>query len=187
MIDMRIVVGITGASGSVYAVRLVEELSEQCELLLVASEPAKQIISGELDITYQELGELAGKVYENDDMAAEICSGSAPYDAMVVVPCSMNTLGKLAGGICDNVITRAGAVALKERRKFIIVPRETPMNTIQIENMLKLSNAGAIILPAMPGFYNRPETAMDLVDFIVGRMLDVLGIENELSPRWSGE
>lgn len=187
MIFMRIVVAITGASGSAYAVRLIEELSEQCEVLLVASEPAKQIISGELEITYEEIGELANTVYDNDDMAAEICSGSAPYDAMVVVPCSMNTLARLASGISDNVISRAGSVALKEKRKLVIVPRETPLNSIQIKNMLKLSNAGAIILPATPGFYGSPETAMDLVDFIVGRILDLLGIENELAPRWSGE
>lgn len=184
---MRIVVGITGASGSAYAVRLIEELSDKAEVLLVASDPAKQILPTELDVTFPELEELATETYDNDDMAAAICSGSAPFDAMIIVPCSMNTLGKLAGGIADNVITRAASVALKERRKLIIVPRETPLNSIQLENMLKLSREDAIILPPMPGFYGRPETAMDLVDFIVGRILDQLGIENELAPRWGEE
>ena len=184
---MRIIVAMTGASGSAYGVRLIEELSEQHEVLLVASEPAKQILASELDVTFQEIVELASDVFENDDMAAEICSGSAPFDAMVVVPCSMNTLARLANGLADNVISRAGSVALKENRKLIIVPRETPLNSIQLENMLKLSNAGATMLPAMPGFYGGAETAMDLVDFVVGRILDQLGIENELAVRWSGE
>jgi 4-hydroxy-3-polyprenylbenzoate decarboxylase len=181
---MKIVVAITGASGSAYAVRLIEELSEKAEVILVASEPAKEIMSTELDITYPELEELVSESLDNDFMAAGICSGSAPFDAMVVVPCSMNTLGKLASGIADNVIARAGSVALKEGRKLIIVPRETPLNAIQLENLLKMSNAGAIVLPPMPGFYGRPETAMDLVDFVVGRILDQLGIENDLAPRW---
>jgi 4-hydroxy-3-polyprenylbenzoate decarboxylase len=181
---MRIIVAITGASGSAHAVRLIEELSDKAEVVLVASGPSKEILAAELDITYQELEELASESFNNDFMAAGICSGSAPFDAMVVVPCSMNTLGKLASGIADNVITRAGSVALKENRKLVIVPRETPMNTIQLENMLKMSNAGAIVLPPMPGFYGRPETAMDLVDFVVGRILDQLGIENDLAPRW---
>jgi 4-hydroxy-3-polyprenylbenzoate decarboxylase len=184
---MRIVVAITGASGSAYAVRLIEELAERAEVLLVASEPAKQILPTELDITYGELEELAAETIDNDDMAASICSGSAGFDSMVVVPCSMNTLGKLAGGIADNVVARAGSVALKEGKKLVLVPRETPLNTIQIENMLKMSKAGAVVLPPMPGFYGRPETAMDLVDFVVGRILDQLGIENELAPRWGEE
>ena len=181
---MRIVVAITGASGSAYAVRLIEELNDKAEVLLVASEPAKQILPTELDISFAELEELAAEVYDNDDMAASICSGSAPFDAMVIVPCSMNTLGKLAGGIADNVIARAGSVALKERKKFIIVPRETPLNSIQLDNMLKLSREDVIALPPMPGFYGKPETAMDHVDFVVGRILDQLGFENELGPRW---
>ncbi len=184
---MKVVIGITGASGSAYAVRLVEELSERCETILVASEAAKQVMSGELDVSFSDIEELASEVLDNHDMAAGICSGSISFDAMVIVPCSMNTLGKLACGISDNVITRAGSVALKERRKLIIVPRETPLTSIHIENMLKLSREDAVILPPMPGFYGQPETAMDLVDFIVGRILDQLGFENELCPRWSGE
>ena len=182
---MRIIIGISGASGSTYATHLVEELYEQCEVVLVASETAKQIMTDETDFNYSDLEKLAHETYDNFDMGADICSGSHHFDAMVIVPCSMTTLAKLASGIGDNVITRAGSVALKERRKLIIVPRETPMSSIQLENMLRLSREDEIILPAMPGFYGRPETVQELVDFVVGRILDQLGIENEIGVRWS--
>jgi len=182
---MRIVIGVTGASGSAYAVRLLEELNDQCEVLLVFSEAAKEVLTGELDISFDDVSELASEVIDNKDMAAGICSGSTTFDAMVIVPCTMNTLGKMANGLSDNVITRAASVALKERRPLIIVPRETPLSSIHIENMLKLSREDAIIMPAMPGFYGRPETATEIVDFMVGRILDILGFENELCPRWS--
>ncbi|MCK5309091.1 MAG: UbiX family flavin prenyltransferase [Thermoplasmata archaeon] len=184
---MRIIIGISGASGSAYATRLVEELYEQCEIILVASETAKQIMEDETEFKYNELAELAHETFDNYDMGADICSGSHNFDAMVIVPCSMTTMAKLACGIGDNVITRAGSVALKERRKLIIVPRETPMSSIQIENMLKLSREDAIMLPAMPGFYGRPETSGEIIDFVVGRILDQLGIENEVGVRWVSE
>jgi 4-hydroxy-3-polyprenylbenzoate decarboxylase len=181
---MKVVVAITGASGSAYAMRLLEELSEQCHVILVASEPAKQLIREETDVQFDDLEEMAGEVIENDDISAGICSGSYKSDAMVIVPCSMNTLAKLACGISDNVIARAGSVMLKERRKLILVPRETPLSQINLENMLKLARAGAIVLPAMPGFYGKPESVKEMVDFIVGRILDSLGLENELGPKW---
>ena len=184
---MRVIVAISGASGSAYAIRLMKELAQHCEVLLVASETAKQIMIDETDILYRDLEALAHESFDNYDMGASICSGSSKFDAMVIVPCSMTTLAKLATGIGDNVITRAGSVALKERRKLIIVPRETPMSSIQIENMLKLSRENAILLPAMPGFYGRPETAQDLVKFIVGRILDQLDIENEIGVRWASD
>ena len=184
---MKIIIGISGASGSAYATRLIEELYEQCEIVLVASETAKQIMADETDFNYSDLEKLAHETYDNYDMGADICSGSHKFDAMVIVPCSMTTLAKLACGIGDNVITRAGSVTLKERRKLIIVPRETPMSSIQLENMLKLSREDAVILPAMPGFYGRPETAQELIDFVVGRILDLLDIENEVGVRWSSD
>ena len=184
---MRIIIGISGASGSVYATRLIEELYEQCEVVLVASETAKQILIDETEFKFKELADLVHETIDNYEMGASICSGSSDFHAMVIVPCSMTTMAKLASGIGDNVITRAGSVALKERRKLIIVPRETPMSSIQIENMLKLSREGAVMLPAMPGFYGRPETAGELVDFVVGRILDQLGIENDVSIRWASE
>ena len=184
---MRIIVAISGASGSAYAIRLIEEIAEEHEVLLVASETAKQIMIDETDVLYRDLEAMATETYDNYDMGASICSGSHKYDAMVIVPCSMTTMAKLATGIGDNVITRAGSVALKERRKLIIVPRETPMSSIQIENMLKLSREDAIMLPAMPGFYGRPETAEDLVNFVVGRIMDQLDIENEVGVRWTSD
>ncbi len=164
---MRIIVAISGASGSAYAIRLIEEIAEEHEIILVASETAKQIMQDEANVQYRDLEALVNESFDNYDMGASICSGSSKFDAMIIVPCSMTTMAKLAVGIGDNVITRAGSVALKERRKLIIVPRETPMSSIQIENMLKLSREGAIMLPAMPGFYGRPETAEDLVNFVV--------------------
>ena len=181
---MDIVIGITGASGALYAVRLVEELSKQCRVTLVSSETGKELIIEETEIDYTDLESLAHENLSNSDMSAGICSGSRAFDAMVIVPCSMATLAKVACGISDNVITRAASVAMKERRKLIIVPRETPLSTIHLENMLKLSREGVIILPAMPGFYGNPETATDLVDFIVGRILDQLDLENNIAPRW---
>ena len=182
---MRIIVAISGASGSIYAIRLLEELGHDHEVLLVASETAKQIMMDEADMNFSDLEELAAETYDNSDLGAAICSGSHSFDAMVIVPCSMTTLAKLATGIGDNVITRAGSVCLKERRKLIIVPRETPMSSIQLENMLRLSQNGAVILPAMPGFYGQPETVDDIVNFVVGRILDQLGIENDVGTRWT--
>ena len=184
---MDIVVGITGASGALYAIRLMEELAEQCRITLVASETAKQLIAEETDLEFADLESLAHENASNCDMNAGICSGSRAFDAMVIVPCSMATLGKIASGISDNVITRAASVAMKERRKLILVPRETPLSSIHLENMLKLSREGVIILPAMPGFYGKSESAMDLVDFIVGRIMDQLKMENNLGPRWGQE
>lgn len=181
---MKIVVAVTGASGIPYGVRLVEQLAGRCELHLVVSGPARMMMVDESGHDYAYLKGLADHVYDNEDMTASVCSGSFLFDAMAVVPCSMSTLGKLASGISDNVVTRAGSVALKEKRKLIIVPRETPLNLIQIENMGRLARAGAIILPAMPGFYSSAKTVDDLVNFVVARIQDQLGIENMLVPRW---
>ncbi len=184
MMRMDIVVGITGASGVLYATRLVEELAERCRVFLVASETAKQIIYDETELEFSDLESLAHETFRNDDMNSLICSGSQPFDAMVIVPCSMTTLAKISCGIGDNAITRAASVALKERRKLILVPRETPLSSIHLENMLKLSRDGAMMLPAMPGFYGHPESAIDLVDFVVGRVLDSLSLDNEVGARW---
>jgi 4-hydroxy-3-polyprenylbenzoate decarboxylase len=181
--QMKIVIGISGASGALYAIRLLEELSEQASVSLVASETAKQIIIDETEVEFTDLEDMADESFDNHDMNASICSGSRNFDAMVIVPCSMATLGKIACGISDNV-TRTASVAIKERRKLIIMPRETPLSSIHLENMLKLSREGVIMLPAMPGFYGCPESAIDLVDFIVSRILDQLEMDNSLGPRW---
>jgi 4-hydroxy-3-polyprenylbenzoate decarboxylase len=181
---MDVVVGITGASGAIYAVRLLEELADQCRVTLVISDAARQVLSDETDASVPDLEGMVGEVVQNSDLGAAICSGSREFDAMVIVPCSMATLGKLACGISDNAMTRAASVAMKERRKLIIVPRETPLASVHLENMLRLSRDGVIVLPAMPGFYGNPETAADLADFVVGRILDQLDMETSVGPRW---
>ena len=180
---MRIVVGITGASGVQYAHALLRNLRGH-DVDLVISEDAKKVIAHETDVTATDLAKLATHAYANDDTAAPPSSGSYRFDAMVVVPCSMGTLGKIAWGISDNLITRAAAVTLKEKRKLILVPRETPLAATHLENLLRLANQGAVVLPAMPGFYHRPETTDDLVNFVVGKVLDQLGIEHALFARW---
>ncbi len=180
---MRVVVGITGASGTVLAVRLLENLNN-VEKHLVMSESAKKVMSLETDYTYDYIKGLADYVYSDADIAANISSGSFKYDALVIIPCSSSTMAKIASGISDTLITRTALVAMKEHRKFIIVPREMPLSTIMIENMLKLSSYNVIIAPAMPGYYSRPKTVDDMVNFVVSRILDLIGIENEISKRW---
>jgi 4-hydroxy-3-polyprenylbenzoate decarboxylase len=182
---VKVVVGVTGASGVPYAHALLRNL-EKAHVDLVISEDAKKVIAHESDVPLAAFEKLAEAAYRNDDVAAPPASGSYLFDAMVVVPCSMGTLGKIAMGISDNLITRAAAVCLKERRKLILVPRETPLAAIHLENMLRLTNQGVVILPAMPGFYHAPQSVDDLVDFVVGKVLDQLGIEHALFRRWKG-
>ena len=180
---MKIVVGVTGASGAQYAYSLLKNLREH-DVDLVISEDAKKVIAAETDLDAKAFGKLAGATYTNDDTTAPPASGSHPFDAMVVIPCSMGTLGKIAWGISDNLITRAATVTMKERRKLILVPRETPLAATHLENMLRLANQGVVILPAMPGFYHEPKAVDDLVNFVVGKVLDQLGIHHALFKRW---
>ena len=184
----RVVVGITGASGIPYGIRLLEVLKEfDVEVHLTCSPSASLVNKHEGDgRSWDEVLALADIVHDNDNLAASIASGSFKAKAMAIVPCSGTTLGKLAAGISDNLVTRAALVMLKERRQLILVPRETPLSTIYIDNMLKLSNAGAIIAPASPAFYNKPKTLDDNVNFIVGRVLDLLGYDSEIFSRWEG-
>ena len=181
-----IVIAITGASGVVYGTELLKALKEDssCEVHLIVSENAMPLIEYETNLKVEDVYGLADHWYKNDDLAASIASGSVMFDSMVIVPASMSTLGKLSVGIGDNLVTRVAAVALKERRKLVLVPRETPMSTIHLENMAKLSLHGAVLLPAMPGFYNKPSTLKELVDFIVGKILDQLGVDNTTYKRW---
>lgn len=181
---MRVVVGVTGASGAPYAYALLRNLRAEVELIL--SRDAEDVIRAETDHEPEDFAALADRTYANDDLSAPPASGSHPFDAMVIVPCSGTTVAKIAAGISDNLITRAAAVALKERRTLILVPRETPLSPILLENLTKLAHAGATILPAMPGFYLRPRTVRDLVDFIVARILEQLGQTHRLVPRWEG-
>jgi 4-hydroxy-3-polyprenylbenzoate decarboxylase len=183
---MHIVVAITGASGIAYGVRLLEALKEAgAETSLVLSEDGEKVLRLETEWTPAGVRKLATRNYPNGNMAAPIASGSRPFDAMAICPCSMSTAGKLAAGISDNLITRAASVALKERRRLVVVPRETPLSSIHLRNLAVLAEAGAIVLPAAPAFYGKPGKVEDLVDFIAGRALDVLGIPNKLYRRWA--
>jgi len=183
---LRIVVAVTGASGVAYAHTLLKALKGQ-ETLLIVSEDARTVIKEETDLTAKDFERLASRHFKNSDFTAPVSSGSFRFDAMVVVPCSGTTLSKIAVGIADNLICRAAAVCLKERRKLILVPRETPLSPIALENMLKLSNLGVVILPASPGFYARPKLAQDLIDFVAARIMDQLGLEQALYKGWKAD
>lgn len=176
---MKVLLAITGASGVIYGLKLLEVLKEKSvEVECIVSDAAKKIIKHEIEAA------KIPKCYTEKDIEAPFSSGSFDLDAMVVAPCSMKTLSAIASGFSHNLITRSADVAIKEKKKLILVPRETPLSAIHLENMLKLARLGVIILPAMPGFYHKPKKIEDLVDFIVGKILDSLGIENELYKRW---
>jgi len=182
---VKLTIAITGASGVIYGKRLLEELhNKKVETHLVISQAAKEIIKLELESSEKNLEKLANHVHEIDDWSSPIVSGSFKTDGMVIVPCSMKTLAGIASGFAENVILRAADVTLKEQRKLILVPRETPLNIIHLRNMLDLAKQGAIIVPSMPAYYHKPKKIDDLVDFVVGRILDVLGIEHDLYKRW---
>jgi len=185
---MRIVQGISGASGAVYGVRLLQELKRaDVEVSLIITEHGRDVLRMETGISPEELEKEADFSHSNSNLTAPPASGSHPFDAMVICPCSMSTLSKIAAGISDNLITRAAGVCLKEGRRFILVPRETPLSTIYLRNMLSLSEAGAVILPPSPAFYHHPKTLEELVNFVVGRVLDRLGVEHHLYRRWGEE
>ena len=187
MMKRKIVVAITGASGSIYAQLLLnklQQLNEQiAEVAVVMSDNAKQVWEFELDNT--DYNKLPFKFYAKNDFMAPFASGSARFDTMVVVPCSMGTLGRIAAGISDDLISRAADVILKERRKLILVARDTPFNLIHIRNMATVTEAGGIICPAVPSYYSKPKTIEDVSMTVVNRIIDLIGLENE-SYRWSG-
>jgi 4-hydroxy-3-polyprenylbenzoate decarboxylase len=182
----RVVVGISGASGIPYAKDLLETLRRpgSVEVHLVSTEGAKRVAAGELGVPFDELAALADVVHPNRDVGASIASGSFRTLGMVVVPCSATTLSKVAYGICDNLLTRAAYVHLKERRPLVLVPREAPLPLPTLEAMVKAAQAGATILPASPGFYTQPVAIVDLLGFVTQRILDHLGIAADRSPRW---
>ena len=192
---MHVFLGITGASGAPYAARLLEALSAaDCEIGVCASAAGVEVVATELygnaklsrDETLARLLEHApnATLYEPNDWKAPYASGSAKVDAYVLCPCSMGTLGTIASGAMQNLIHRAASVAIKEERRLVLMPRETPLSAIHLRNMLTLREAGATILFLAPGFYPGAETVADLVDFVVARALDQLGLEQELTPRW---
>lgn len=194
----RIVVGITGASGAIYGLRLVEELLRAgSSVSLLLTRAGRQVLAYETGLSLAEeprdcLQQLRQhfavgdqlRHYALNDFFAPVASGSSAPDAVVICPCSMGTAGRVAAGLSDNLLERVADVALKERKPLLLVPRETPFNQIHLQNLLRLSQAGAQILPAMPAFYQRPTTVGELVDFVVGKILDNLGIEHRLFQPW---
>jgi 4-hydroxy-3-polyprenylbenzoate decarboxylase len=196
----HILIAITGASGSVYGLRLAAELlraGHRVSLLL--SEPGRQVLNYETGLGWsRDPAERRRQVrahfvseqidcLDNADFFASVASGSNAADAMVIVPCSMGTAGRVAAGLSGTLLERAADVMLKERRPLLVVPRETPLSIIHLENLLRLARAGAVVIPAMPAFYHAPQSLDDLVDFVVGKVLDQLGVEHQLFKRWSGK
>ena len=194
-----VTVAFTGASGLQYGLRLLEcLLAAEARVYLVYSPAAQVVARQELELTLPTQPHAAAAffaeryrarpgqltVFGREDWLSPIASGSSPPDAMAICPCSMGTVGALAAGLADNLIERAADVMLKERKRLVLVPRETPLSSIHLENLLKLARAGAVILPPSPGFYGRPETIGDLVDFIIARVLDQLEVAHTLGPRW---
>jgi len=187
------VVGITGASGSIYGVRLIQELGlRKHNVNVIITSAGKKVMMEELGVSGLEqmdkmgLAEISSRIriWKNDDLDAPFISGSNAPKAVVIIPCSMGKLAAVANGISSNLLERAADVSLKERRQLILVVRETPLSLIHLENMLKVARAGAQVLPAMPAFYHHPETVSDMVDFIVGKVLNLLGVKHQLFKRW---
>lgn len=194
--DLPIVLGLTGASGAPYAVSLLRELlkAERSVSLIISkfgwrllrTESSIENLEGLQDAVGASAWKKFVRVHENDDRGAQPASGSWPTSGMVICPCSMGTLSAVSCGSSRSLIERAADVTLKERRKLILVPRETPMSAIHLENMLRLARAGAIVMPAAPGYYNKPQSIQDLVDFMVARILDHLEVEHSVGQRWAG-
>ncbi len=182
---MRIIVGITGASGALYGIRLLKALKDHnVETHLVITEWGAKIIEFETDSISTDLGNLASCVYDDNDLASRLSSGSFKLDGMIVIPCSMKTVASISAGYSSTLLTRAADVVIKEGRKLILVPRETPLSTIHLKNLLELSRLGVIILPAMPSFYHNPKTIDELVDQVVGKILDQFDLDHRLFKRW---
>jgi len=185
---VRLVIGISGSTGAIYGVRLLEVLrsSPDVETHLVVSEPAKQTIEYETGYRAQEVLDMATTVYDYRDIGAAISSGSFPTQGMVIAPCSIKTLSSVANSYNDNLLSRAADVTLKERRKLVMVVRETPLHRGHLKLMLEVTENGGVILPPMPSFYHRPKTVDDIVNHTVQRVLDQFGIEKGLFQRWTG-
>lgn len=184
---MRLVVGISGASGVIYGIRALQALRELgIETHLVLTNAALETMRLETDFKKGDIVRLATEAHRLDDITSKIASGSYQTDGMLVIPCSMKTLAGIASGYSDNLLLRAADVTIKERRRLVLVVRETPLSLIHIENMATVTRAGAVVLPAMPAFYHKPKTVAALVDQVVGKALDALGVEHHLLKRWEG-
>ena len=181
----RLVVGISGASGAIYGVRLLQTLKAlPVETHLVMTRTAEVTLAHETRMKVADVRRLADVAYPIDDLAAAISSGSFRTIGMIVAPCSMRSLGEIAHGISSNLLTRAADVALKERRRLVLVARETPLHTIHLRNLLTVSELGAIVAPPVPAFYNKPETLDDIIDHTIGRVLDLFGLDTGKVKRW---
>ncbi|XOQ14769.1 MAG: non-oxidative hydroxyarylic acid decarboxylases subunit B [Shouchella clausii] len=184
---MKLIIGMTGATGAVFGIRLLQQLQQtEVESHLVMSPWAAATIQAETSFTVKDVERLADYTYSPKDLGAAISSGSFQVDGMMIAPCSMKTLASIRTGLADNLVTRAADVMLKERKPLLLMTRETPLNDIHLENMLALSRMGAHIVPPMPAFYNQPQTIDDLVDHIVYRTLDQFGIHSPEAKRWQG-
>jgi flavin prenyltransferase len=185
---LRLVVAITGASGVIYGIRMLEVLKKlKVETHLIMSEWGRNNIKIETDKTTDYVRSLSTRHYEDENMAASVSSGSFKIDGMIIIPCSMKTLASIANALDDSLVSRAADVCIKEQRKLILVPRETPLSRIHLKNMAKLASTSAVILPAMPGFYHRPKTIDDLINHVVGKVLDQFNIDHGLFKRWDGD
>ncbi|HID18443.1 TPA: UbiX family flavin prenyltransferase [Candidatus Bathyarchaeota archaeon] len=184
----RLIIGISGASGTIYGLRLLETLHKlRVETHLVMTKTAEEVAKIENRVSIGEVKRLATYCYNINDLTAPIASGDFQSEGMVIAPCSMKTLAGVANGYSQNLLLRAADVTLKEGRRLVLVPREAPLNSIHLENMLKLARIGVTILPAMPAFYHKPKSIDDLVNHIVGKILDVFGIAHQLYKRWGVE
>jgi 4-hydroxy-3-polyprenylbenzoate decarboxylase len=183
----RLIIAITGATGAVYGVRLLQTLRETgVETHLLVSDAGVLNLHQELDMNRKDVEALADVVHNIRDVGASIASGSFQSDGMIVAPCSMKTLAAVAHGLSDNLITRAADVALKERRRLVLMVRETPFNLAHLRNMTAVTEMGGVIFPPLPGFYHRPQSIDEMVDHTVGRVLDLFAVPHALTPRWSG-
>lgn len=185
---MRLIVGITGATGVVHAVRLLEALAshKEIETHVIMSDWAIETLKEEMGVTAAHVEKLASRMYRNSDLSASISSGSFLTDGMIILPCSMKTLAAISCGFCDNLIARSADVCMKEGRRLVLCPRETPLDAIHLENMLKLSRFGVRIVPPMPAYYTHPATIDDLINHHVMKVLDQFGIQTRNAVRWNG-
>lgn len=185
---MRLIVGISGATGAIYGVRLLEVLHQErtIETHLVLSRAAERTVAWETSYTVEKVRALADRWYPVQDIAAELSSGSFPTSGMVIAPCSVKTLAAIATGVCDNLLTRAADVTLKERRRLVLLVREAPLTLAHIRNMETVTEMGAIVAPPVPAFYNHPQSVEDIVNHTVGRVLDLFGLDVGLVKRWEG-
>ena len=185
---MKIIIGITGASGSIYAARLIKALHDmQQEIHLVITKSGQQVMRYEYPQAEDIISSCVTKIYDIEDIGAAIASGSFLTDAMIVVPCSMKTAAAIANGLAGDLLTRAADVTIKEGRPLIVVPRETPMSAIHLENLLKLARLGVRVLPACPAFYHRPDSLDGIADMMAGKICDTLHLKHNLFTRWQGD